>query len=101
MSWALWLILAVVFAAIEIVTTTLFVGPFAVGALAAMFADLVGAGDVAELVVFLAVSAVAFLIVRPIALRHRRMPPQIRTGTDALVGASATVLEPVTRDGGT
>jgi len=40
-------------------------------------------------------------IVRPIARRHMRTPPQIRTGTAALVGARAVVLETVDQDSGT
>jgi membrane protein implicated in regulation of membrane protease activity len=39
-------------------------------------------------------------VVRPIALRHLRTPIAIRTGTDALVGERAVVLEPVDADGG-
>ena len=101
MSWALWLVAAVVFAVVEIVTTTLFVGPFAVGALAAMVVELAVGSTVLDVVVFLVVSAGAFTIVRPIAQRHRRMPPQIRTGTAALIGQTAVVLDDVTRDGGT
>lgn len=101
MSWALWLVIAVVFAVAEMLTTTLFVGPFGVGALAAMVVALAGGSHVLEFVVFLAGSAAAFTIVRPIALRHRTMPPRIRTGTAALVGQPAVVLDEVTRDGGT
>ena len=101
MSWALWLLAAVGFAVVEMATTTLFVGPFAVGALAALAAELAGASDLLQFVIFIVVSAAAFTVVRPIALRHRSMPPQIRTGTAALVGESAVVLEPVTRDAGT
>ena len=101
MSWALWLVAAVGFAVVEMATTTLFVGPFAVGALAALAAELAGASGLLQLVLFLGVSTAAFTIVRPIALRHRSMPPQIRTGTAALVGQNAVVLERVTRDAGT
>jgi membrane protein implicated in regulation of membrane protease activity len=39
-------------------------------------------------------------LLRPVARRHLRMPAQIRTGTDALVGARATVLQRVDSDGG-
>ena len=38
--------------------------------------------------------------VRPIAIRHIKQPPQLRTGTAALVGRSAIVLEKVTEYGG-
>lgn len=101
MSWALWLIAAIAFAVVEIITTTLFVAPFAVGALAAMVVELAGGSTALDVIVFLAVSAASFLIVRPIALRHRRMPPEIRTGTAALIGQTAVVLDEVSRDGGT
>jgi membrane protein implicated in regulation of membrane protease activity len=101
MSWALWLVIAVAFAVAEILTTTLFVGPFSVGALGAMVVALAGGPSVLAFVVFLALSAVAFTIVRPIALRHRSMPARIRTGTAALIGKPAVVLGEVTRDGGT
>ena len=100
-DWVIWLIAAVAFLVAEMATTTLFLIPFAVGGLAAMLAALVGAPLVAQLVVFLAASGAAFAVVRPIARRHRTMPPQIRTGTAALIGASATVVEEVTGQGGT
>ncbi|HEX3874119.1 MAG TPA: NfeD family protein, partial [Solirubrobacteraceae bacterium] len=32
-------------------------------------------------------------LLRPLALRHRRVPPVIRTGTAALVGRRAVVVE--------
>ena len=101
MSWAIWLLLAVVFAVVEMATTTLFVGPFAVGALAAMVVELAGGPAGLQFGLFLAVSAAAFMVVRPIARRHRSTPPRIRTGTAALIGETAVVLDEVTRDGGT
>ena len=100
-DWVIWLIAAVAFLVAEMATTTLFLIPFAVGGLAAMVAGLIGAPVVAQLLVFLAASGASFMVVRPIARRHRSMPPQIRTGTAALVGASATVIEEVTGEGGT
>ena len=39
-------------------------------------------------------------LLRPIARRHMRMPAQIRTGTDALLGTHALVLERVDQDSG-
>jgi len=38
--------------------------------------------------------------VRPIARRHIKTPPQIRTGTAALVGRTAIVLERIANDEG-
>lgn len=100
-AWVIWLIAACAFLLAEMVTTTMFLIPFSVGGLAGMVTALAGAPEVAQMVVFLAVSGVAFGIVRPIAKRHRTMPPQIRSGTAALIGRGATVLEEVTDSGGT
>jgi membrane protein implicated in regulation of membrane protease activity len=50
--------------------------------------------------VFLVVSVVLLAALRPLARSHRRMPPQIRTGTAALVGKSATVLERIANSEG-
>jgi membrane protein implicated in regulation of membrane protease activity len=43
--------------------------------------------------VFLLVSVLSLAVLRPIARSHMRVPPQIRTGTAALVGKQAIVLE--------
>ncbi|MDQ1689483.1 MAG: hypothetical protein QOK42_2458 [Frankiaceae bacterium] len=99
-AWVYWVIAAVAFATVEAITTTLFVIPFSVGALAAAAGDLAGAGAVVQVALFLTASGGAFTVVRPIARRHRSMPPQIRTGTAALIGRQALVLEEVTRESG-
>jgi membrane protein implicated in regulation of membrane protease activity len=98
--WVWWVIAAVVFLVAEMITTTLFMIPFSAGALVAMGADLGGLPLVAQIALFLGASGAAFMVVRPIARRHRTMPPQIRTGTAALIGRGAMVLDPVSRDGG-
>jgi membrane protein implicated in regulation of membrane protease activity len=100
-SWLVWFVAAIAFAVGEMITTTLFVGPFSVGALAAMVVALAGGGGALEVVAFLVLSAAAFTIVRPIAARHRHSPPSIRTGTAALVGRNALVLDDVGGDAGT
>ena len=45
-------------------------------------------------------SLASLLVLRPIARRHLRTPGQLRTGTAALIGRPAVVLERVDRDGG-
>jgi membrane protein implicated in regulation of membrane protease activity len=45
-------------------------------------------------------SAASLLVLRPIARRHLRTPMQLRTGTAALIGAPAIVLERVDGRGG-
>ena len=100
-EWVIWMIVAVVFAAGEIATLGFFLAPFAGGALVASLVSAAGAGTVVAGIVFLVVSVVLFGALRPVARRHLRTPAQLRTGTAALVGQSATVLEPVSEHGGT
>ncbi len=99
-DWVLWLIAAVVFGVGEMATTSFFLAPFAGGALVAALVDGVGGGTGASLVAFIVASAVLLAALRPLARSHKRMPLLTRTGTDALVGRPATVLEQVTGDAG-
>ena len=94
-EWIIWLIVAVVFAVGEIVNLSFFLFPFAIGSAAAAVVSLAGAGTGVAFAVFAVLTAVSFTVVRPIAKRHLRMPPQLRTGTAALVGRTAVVLEPI------
>ncbi len=97
----MWLVAAVVLGAGEIATTSLYLAPFAGGALAAALASLVGAPLVLGGVVFLAVSLALLATLRPVARRHLSTPARLRTGTAALVGRTATVLERVDHGAGT
>ena len=91
-DWLLWLILAVVFGVGEIATLGFFLAPFAGGAAVAAVVSAAGMPFVGSLAVFLVISMVLLAALRPLARSHKRMPPQIRTGTAALVGRA--------RDGG-
>jgi membrane protein implicated in regulation of membrane protease activity len=97
-AWVLWLIAAVVLAVAEVLNLSFFLFPFAIGAAGAAVAELAGAGTPVALVVFAVLTAVSFGIVRPIAKRHLRTPPAIRTGTAALVGKPAVVVERIVND---
>lgn len=100
-GWAVWALLAVLFAGAEVFTPGLFVaGLLVVPALAAALLAALGVGAAVQLLVFVAGSAASVLVLRPIARRHLRMPSQLRTGTAALVGARAVVLERVDTMGG-
>jgi membrane protein implicated in regulation of membrane protease activity len=96
--WLVWLIAGVFASVGEILTVGFFLAPFAVGAFAAMLASLAGGGDVVQLLTFAIVTMASFGVVRPIARRHMHVPPQIRTGTAALVGQPAMVLERISND---
>lgn len=99
-GWVLWLIVAVVFGIGEIATLGFFLAPFAGGALVAALVAGAGGGAVVSWVAFLVVSVVLLAALRPVALRHRKQAPQLRTGTAALVGRTATVVEKVGGDEG-
>jgi membrane protein implicated in regulation of membrane protease activity len=100
LSWIVWLIVAAVLGVAELLTTTLAFGLIAVAAVVAAVAGAFHLGLGFQLAAF-GVAAVAGLgFVRPIAMRHIKQPPALRTGTAALIGRSAIVLEEVTEHGG-
>ena len=99
-DWLLWLILAVIFGVGEIATLGFFLAPFAGGAAIAAVVSAIGVPFVGSLAVFLVVSVILLAALRPLARSHRRMPPSLRTGTAALVGKSATVVERIANEEG-
>jgi membrane protein implicated in regulation of membrane protease activity len=99
-AWLFWLIAAAILGLGEIATTGFFMAPFAAGAVVAAIVSAVGAGWVISLALFLVVSIIALAALRPIARAHLRQPAQLRTGTAALVGRHATVVERVEADAG-
>jgi len=100
-GWLVWVVFAVALAVGEVLTPGLFfLGPVALAAGAAALADLLGAGAVGSLVVFIACSIASLAFLRPVARRHVRLPALSRTGTDALVGRKAVVTRTVDGVGG-
>jgi membrane protein implicated in regulation of membrane protease activity len=100
MGWILWLVAACLFGLGELHTGGFYLLPFALGAALAAVVTVLGVGALLAAVVFMVVSGIVVLTLRPVARRHRRLPPSIRTGTAALVGRRATVLERIANDEG-
>jgi membrane protein implicated in regulation of membrane protease activity len=100
-DWAWWLVIAAALAGGEILTLGFFLGPIALAALLATLVAVVGGSLGLQVGAFVAGAIASLAIVRPIARRHMRTPPQIRTGTAALIGERAVVVETVDQDGGT
>lgn len=97
----MWLIVAAVAALGELLTVDLwFAFVSGAGLITALVAAL-GAPLPVQLVVMIAVSIAGLALIRPLAKRHLRTPAQIRTGTAALVGQRAVVVDRVDGDGGT
>ncbi|HUC22963.1 MAG TPA: NfeD family protein [Streptosporangiaceae bacterium] len=99
-TWVIWLIVAAVLGTVEVMTTTLAFGLVGIAALIAAGAGFLGAPAALQFGVFVLASGVGLGVARPFALRHIRQPPMLRTGTAALVGRSALVLEEVGPHGG-
>jgi len=99
-SWVIWLIAAVIFAVGEMATTSFFLAPFAGGAAVAALLAIAGAGAVIEWAAFLVISILLLAALRPIAREHQRTRGRIRTGTAALVGQTATVVERIANSEG-
>jgi membrane protein implicated in regulation of membrane protease activity len=100
-AWVVWAVLAVLLAVGEIFTPGLFfLGPVALAAVAGALAAVAGLGAGLQLVVFIGASLASLAVLRPLARAHLRMPPALRTGTAALEGAHAVVLQRVDALGG-
>jgi membrane protein implicated in regulation of membrane protease activity len=92
-GWVLWVVATCAFGIGEMLTASFFLAPFALGCGLAAIVDAAGAPELAAWIVFVFASVLTLAVVRPIALSHLKMPPQIRTGAAALVGKQAIVLE--------
>ncbi|MGI9099640.1 MAG: NfeD family protein [Solirubrobacteraceae bacterium] len=90
-AWLIWIALAVILAAGEVMSLSFFLVPFAAGAMLGALAELGGLGSVAALSVFVVSSGLLLRGMRPIARRHLFTPMPLRTGTAALVGQTAVV----------
>jgi membrane protein implicated in regulation of membrane protease activity len=100
-AWVAWAIVAVLLAVGEIFTPGLFfLGPIALAAVAATVTAAAGGAVWLQVVVFGVGSFAAVGLLRPIARAHLTMPRAIRTGSAALEGAKAIVLQRVDDRGG-
>ena len=99
-AWVIWLVAACVLGVAEMHQGGFYLAPFAFGALLAALVGLLGVGVGLSAVVFALASGMVFVGLRPVARRHRRLPPSIRTGAAALVGRPAIVLERIANDEG-
>ena len=100
-GWVIWAILAVVLALGELATPGLFfLGPVALAAIPAGILALVGVPAWLQVLAFILGSLATLGIVRPIARAHLHVPALTRTGTAALVGTRALVLQRVDVNGG-
>jgi len=98
--WIIWLVAACVLGVGEMHQGGFYLAPFAIGAALAAVVGLIGVGALLSAIVFLVASGIVFATLRPVAQRHRRLPPSIRTGAAALIGRPAIVMERIANDEG-
>ncbi len=99
---AIWLATAAAFGIGEIlIAGSFFLLPFAVGALAASIVSVIGAHVLISWSTFLVVSVASFLGLRPLARRLDAAAPDVSgIGANRLVGATGTVLMPISATSG-
>ena len=95
-AWIVWLIVAAVLGVAELVTFTFALGLIAVAACVAAGIAALQLGLPFQLLAFVIASVAGLGIVLPVARRHVKQPPLLKTGPAALVGRPARVLEEVT-----
>ena len=86
----LWLVLLIVFLAVEAATVTLVSLWFAAGALLALLVSFFGAAIWLQVLIFLAGSAVALAALRPVARKYIK-PKVTATNVDAVIGSTGLV----------
>ena len=99
-SWIVWLIVAAVLGVAELVTMTFAFGLIAVAAVVAAVVGVFHLDLAVQLAAFVVAAGAGLGFVRPVAIRHIKQPPALRTGVAALVGRSAIVLEEVNEHSG-
>lgn len=99
-DWLIWLIAAGVFAVAEAASLTFVLVMFAGGAAAGAITAALGGPVVLQFVVAIVATLALLGGVRPVARRHLMSGSSAVTGTDALIGQEAVVLDEVdARDG--
>lgn len=91
MSYIAWLVVFVVFAALELVSLGLTCIWFAIGALAGCVAVLLGANWIVQAVVFLVVTMVVLIFIRPFAIKYVNNKAE-KTNVESMAGKQGKVV---------
>lgn len=94
--WQLWLVAGLLLLVLEIFTPGFLLACLGIGALAAIIPAAIGLSIVWQTIVFLVVSVLSLLLLRPfMQKRAERAVPHVPTGADALVGRQVLVTETI------
>jgi len=93
-AYQIWLIVAILLVILEICTAAFGSICFAIGAAVAAIAAGIGAGLTWQILIFVVVSMLTFIFLRPFMLKFMdRKSKDVKTNADALVGKRAVVSE--------
>ena len=90
----IWLAAVVAFIILEASTYQMVCVWFIVGSIGGMIASLLGAGFWAQMTIFLAVSIVLLILMRPVAVK-RLNSHKVKTNADSLIGRKIMITEAV------
>ena len=95
----IWVVVALIFAVVEVATTALFAVFLVGGAIAAALVASTGQGAITQTIAFMVVSFLGILIARPWLQRRLRRRPSAETvsGARAMIGEVANVVDLVGR----
>ncbi len=93
-SMSFWLVLTVALAVFEILTLGLSTIWFAIGALCAFIASLLGASVPLQIVIFIVVSIASLLLVRPLSVKYLNSKVT-KTNIDAVIGRKVKVTKTI------
>ena len=95
--WQIWLIVALLFFVIEILTTGVAVICFSFGALASMIVALCGGDITLQVILFAVVSLLSLIFLRPVLVKlfYKKGKKEVKTNVDALIGRIGVVSETI------
>jgi membrane protein implicated in regulation of membrane protease activity len=88
-----WIAFALAMALVEVASVAFYAAFLAVGSIAAAVAALLGANVYIQAAVFLLISLVGILVLRPALVRRRG--PRLVSGAQGMVGQTGVVIEPI------
>ena len=93
-AYYIWLIVAIILVIVEILTAGFGVICFAIGAAFSALVSALGGSFTWQVVVFVVVSLLAFIFLRPVVIRFLdKKSKDVKTNADALVGRKGVVSE--------
>ena len=95
-----WLVAIVVFAVVEAVTAGLVSIWFVAGSLAALIAAIAGASELVQVILFVAVAAIALAATRPLVKKYAR-GKDVPTNLDRVIGETGKVTEDINNENAT